>query len=252
MNESEDMQHVESTCETCKQIFEAAVVMNPFNPSAEMFRQRRCGPCIEESNRNAAIEAERHRQAILASRVDIEWGQLCPSEFRTVSEGGPTDPIRLAKENPQLDKIMGHPLGDRGLILRGGTGAGKTRAMYRLFRRYFDKHPRPKLMAMTAGQFDRQARDAGGTFTLTQWFERLAKVDALFLDDLGKGKWTPGTAGQFWELVDDRTRNRKPIFITTNLNGNTLVESLGLDRDVAEPLLRRIRENCDVIVLNKN
>jgi len=124
--------------------------------------------------------------------------------------------------------------------------------MYRLFRAYFDKSPRPRLIAITSGQFDRQARDAAGTFTLSQWFDRLAKADALFIDDIGKGKWTPATSSQFWELVDDRTRNRKPIFLTTNLNGETLVASLGLDRDIAEPLLRRIRESCDVVVLNKN
>lgn len=251
MNTSEEMTRTTATCETCHGQFSAAVVFSPFNPQKELFRQKHCGPCIERRNQTVANEAETARQAIFKRQTDVDWGNLCPIDFRAISEGGQTDVERLAKETPQLAKIVAHPLGDRGLILRGGTGAGKTRSMYRLFRTYFDKSPRPRLIAMTSGQFDRQCRDAAGTFTLSQWFDRLAKADALFIDDIGKGKWTPATASQFWELVDDRTRNRRPIFLTTNLNGETLVSSLGLDRDIAEPLLRRIRETCDVIVLNK-
>ena len=252
MSETEEMVYTGGICESCNQAFQAAVVFSPFNANKELFRQRRCGPCIELRNRSVAGEAEIARQSIYKRQTDIEWCNLCPIEFRTIPEGGQTDVDRLGRENSQLGKITSHPLGERGLIIRGGTGAGKTRAMYRLFRAYFDKSPRPRLIAITSGQFDRQARDAAGTFTLSQFFDRLAKADALFIDDIGKGKWTTATSSQFWELVDDRTRNRKPIFLTTNLNGETLVASLGLDRDIAEPLLRRIRESCDVVVLNKN
>lgn len=251
METQDEMHRSPATCESCGVSFMAAVVFSPFDSTKELFKQRRCNLCIETHNKCAANEAEYARQSILKRQTDVEWGNLCPIEFRTISEGGQTDADRLGMENSQLGKITSHPLGERGLIIRGGTGAGKTRAMYRLFRAYFDKSPRPRLIAITSGQFDRQARDAAGTFTLSQWFDRLAKTDALFIDDIGKGKWTPATSSQFWELVDDRTRNRKPIFLTTNLNGETLVASLGLDRDIAEPLLRRIRENCDVIVMNK-
>lgn len=251
METQDDIQRATATCETCQGEFQAAVVFSPFDSTKELFRQRRCGTCIEQHNRNSASEAESARQSIFKRQADVDWGNLCPIEFRAISEGGQTDVERLGIEVAQLESITSHPLGERGLIIRGGTGAGKTRSMYRLFRVYFEKTPRPRLIAMTSGQFDRQARDAAGTFTLTQWFDRMAKADALFIDDIGKGKWTPATSSQFWELVDDRTRNRKPIFLTTNLNGETLVSSLGLDRDIAEPLLRRIRESCDVVVLNK-
>jgi DNA replication protein DnaC len=105
------------------------------------------------------------------------------------------------------------------------------------------------MIAMSAGEFDRAARDAAGKFQLTEWFESLASSDVLFMDDLGKGKWTAATAGQFWELIDARSKEARPVFITTNCSGETLVRSLGLNKDVAEPLLRRLRESCKALVL---
>lgn len=251
MDTQDEMRKAPATCESCGVGFMAAVVFSPFDGTKELFKQRRCSLCIETHNQNAAAESELHRQSFTNNKTNSVWELICPAEFRLFSEGGNTDLPRLAMDVPKLPTITMHPLGNRGLIIRGGTGAGKTRSMYRLFRVYFDKTPRPRLIALSSGQFDRQARDAAGTFTLSQWFDRLAKCDALFIDDIGKGKWTPATASQFWELVDERTKNRKPIFLTTNLNGETLVASLGLDRDIAEPLLRRIRESCDVVVLNK-
>ena len=105
------------------------------------------------------------------------------------------------------------------------------------------------MIAMSAGEFDRAARDAAGRFQLTEWFCRIAEADVLFIDDLGKGKWTAATAGQFWELIDARCKEARPIFFTTNCSGETLVQSLGLNKDIAEPLLRRLRESCKALVL---
>ena len=213
--------------------------------------QKHCGQCTEAENarrQREAVEARRER-----SERDLEeaWARLCPLEFRSTLEGGPTSIARLESDQPSLPELLRHPLGPEGLILRGGTGAGKTRCMYRLLRSYHVLTPRPRIVAMTAGQFDREARDAAGTFTLSAWFDRLARADVVFIDDIGKGRWTPATSGQFWELVDDRTRNGRPLFLTTNTSGETLVQSLGLDRDIAEPLLRRLREHCRVIVCRR-
>lgn len=250
-DQPEDMPHATAVCESCQKEFNAIIVFSPFDASKELFRQRRCDPCIESRNRAEAAAEDERRRAVLNSRISEDWWKICPKEFQTIEEGGVTDAQRLSSSVPQFDRIVSHPLGDRGLIIRGESGAGKTRCMYRLFRAYFDKTPRPKLIALSSGQFDRQARDAAGTFMLSQWFDKLARADALFVDDLGKGKWTASTTAQFWELLDDRMRNRKPLFFTTNLNGETLVSSLGIDKDIAEPLLRRIRETCDAVVLNQ-
>jgi len=249
--DTEDLiERQDATCHTCAKPFLSAVCRSPFSGGV-LARQLHCDPCVEaEQVRVAATRASRRAEQAQGA-LEAAWAAICPESFRTRLEGGPHDAERFAREQPSLAEVLHHPLGTQGLILRGGTGAGKTRAMFRLLRGYFLQTPRPKIVALTAGQFDREARDAAGKFVLTDWFDRLAGADVLFIDDLGKGRWTPATAGQFWEIVDDRTKRQRPVFLTTNLNGDTLVQSIWLEKDIAEPLLRRLRESCKVIVMKR-
>lgn len=247
--ETQPLPTVRRTCTVCGQEFDAISMLSPFT-GQPVFTARACSPCVERT------KAERAKSAAEMARSSAEmarraaWESICPSDYRTTEEGGQTDWRRLWAEQPKLEQVLRHPLGPRGLILRGPTGSRKTRCLYRLLRVYFDRRPvNPRIVALTAGEFDRQARDAAGNFTLSTWFRRLATIEVLFLDDLGKGSWTRATAGQFWELVDDRTRNGRPIFATTNYIGDALTQAIGLDGDTAPALLRRLREHCDGMVL---
>lgn len=235
-------------CRTCGKLFQSAVCRHPMNPEKVLARQLHCDPCVTAEQERIATTAAAARAEAAERDLQAAWERVCPMEYRNRMEGGPTDVERLKRELPQFEEILAHPLGPQGLILRGKTGAGKTRAMFRLLRSYFVRTPRPRIVALTAGEFDRQARDAAGNFTLSAWFKRLVEADALFVDDVGKGKWSPATSAQFWELIDDRTKNGRPIYITTNFSGGRLVQVLGLDGDTAEPLLRRLREHCRGIV----
>ena len=236
-------------CRTCGKAFESAVCRNPLDNSKVLARQLHCDQCVEnEKQRQESAEQQRRAEQAEEALRKV-WDAICPAEFRTRLEGGQTDEVRLDREQPLLSEVINHPLGSQGLILRGTTGAAKTRCMYRLLRRYFLVNPRPSIIAVTSGRFDRECRDAAGTFTLTKWFKRMASTDVLFIDDIGKGKWGPGTSGQLWEIIDDRCANNRPIFMTTNFTGAKLAEVLSLDADTAGPLLRRLREHCKVIVM---
>jgi len=245
----ETIEHITAICEDCREAFEAAIARSPFDSSRIIARQRRCEPCVTAFEVRIADEARKACYEAARAQSEAVWEAFCPKLYRLIEEGGLTDSIRLAKDVAKLYEILSHPLGHRGLILRGDTGAGKTRAMYRLLRRYHETSPRPSMISMSAGEFDRAARDAAGKFQLTEWFSKIANADVLFIDDLGKGKWTPATAGQFWEVIDARSKEGRPVFVTTNCSGETLVRSIGLDKDVAEPLLRRLRESCKALVL---
>lgn len=175
----------------------------------------------------------------------IEWVRICPIEFRLPSEaGGKTRLEVMDAASPGWRRILDWKCGQRGLLVRGATGRCKTRGMWRLLRKVFDE--RRKIAVLTSAQFDRQCRDAGGNFTLTPWFNQLATVDVLFLDDLGKARWTEGTEAQIFDLIDQRTREGKPILATTNDDGATLAARLSADR--GEPLIRRLRDYCDTAV----
>lgn len=246
------IEHEPGVCEDCRTPFQAAIARSPFDPSKIIMRQRRCEACvtafevrIAEEERNALLEAAK-------AQGEAVWEQVCPRMYRLTTEGGLTELEKLKASVTQFDEVLAHPLSYRGLILRGNTGAGKTRTMFRLLRTYHEQKPRPRIVSMSAGEFDRAARDAAGSFTLTKWFDSMATADVLFIDDIGKGRWTASTAGQFWEVVDARSKAARPIFLTTNCSGETLVQSIGLDKDIAEPLLRRLRENCKAIILTQH
>ena len=174
-----------------------------------------------------------------------EWVALCPREFRTRDEGGFSNLARMDDEAPNWRKVLDWRYGNRGLLIRGDTGHCKTRAIWRVLHKLFLE--RKSIVALTAARFDRQCRDAGGNFTLSAWFDRLASVDALFVDDLGKGAWTQATEAQFFDLVDTRTREGLPLLVTSNDNGATLADRLSEGR--AEPLIRRLRDYCEMLVL---
>jgi DNA replication protein DnaC len=129
-------------------------------------------------------------------------------------------------------------------MLRGSTGTGKTRAMWRLLRRLFDEGR--SIEALTAGEFGRSYADAAGQYRASAWFERLAAVDVLFVDDLGKGCWSEAVRAVFFDLIDKRTRFGRPVLITTNDTGPELSERMR-DVNLGDPLVRRLREFCEVL-----
>lgn len=249
MDTPDDIEHVPAVCETCQAQFNAAVMRSPFPPRNVLFTQRHCEPCCSsEVARRSKAEAESDRKARMAER-DAHWHRICPLEFRTTEEGGRTDLARLLREQRHADAIIRHPLDGQGLVARGSSGTGKTRAVWRLLRRYHDAGR--YIRAMTSGEFDRQARDAGGKFTLTDWVAKLVEADVLFVDDLGKAPWTPATVGLFFDVLDERYKAGRVIVMTTNLSGPKLVAQLRIGQDIAEPMLRRIRETCRVIVTSQ-
>lgn len=246
MDHNDELERTESVCPGCLQKFSAAILRSPFNGRV-LFQARYCDPCI------LAKRAHEHQREWDAQQAERErarreaWDALCPVEFRCTTEGGRTQTQRLLGEWPMLQQVIDHDLSTQGLIVRGKSGCGKTRATWRMLRRSFESGKRIK--AVASGEFDRQARDAGGKFTLTEWVERMIAADVLFIDDLGKAPWTPATVGIWFDILDGRYRHGRPIVITTNLDGASLVKQLRIGPDIGEPMLRRMRETTKQIVI---
>jgi DNA replication protein DnaC len=132
----------------------------------------------------------------------------------------------------------------KGVLLRGDSGKGKTRIMWRIMRLHFDAGK--SIKSYTAGAFERACRDAAGEFELTDWFESLASADCVFIDDLGKSPWSPATTSTFFDLLESRSSSGRPMYVTTNLSGDSLLRQLKLEKDIGEPMLRRLREFCEL------
>jgi DNA replication protein DnaC len=240
----------DATCSRCRRLFRACAVPDPFNVTRPVIRKLACDPCVELVRRESAQRhAESRAENSLERRRAKEWEELCPRAYRTIEEQGATALAKLAESQSLLSLARTYEFGFAGLLFRGESGTAKTRVMWRVLRAQFDQGR--SIKAFTPGEFERAFRDAAGNHKLDEWFDALAVVDCLFLDDLGKSRWSQNTVETFFDLVEKRTNAGRPMFITSNYNRETLAVKLSLDRDEAEPMLRRLLENCDCRLFKK-
>lgn len=239
---------IQSTCNRCRQPFDAKCFEFAIGGSTRRLQVSICSDCeseLERIEQEKLAADEKLNRAMKEKQREEAWSHLCPAEFRLRSEAeGNTDIARLELEQPKLKLVLAWKYGPRGLIVRGLTGRCKTRSTWRLMRRLWLEHR--TIIALTSAEFDRECRDAGGQFRLTQWFNRLAFVDVLFIDDLGKGNWSEATEAQWFDLVDKRTREHRPIVVTTQDDGQSLSSRMSLNR--GEALIRRLQEYCECVV----
>jgi DNA replication protein DnaC len=73
-------------------------------------------------------------------------------------------------------------------------------------------------------------------------------VDIVFLDDLGKGYWTENTEALWFDLLEHRTSQGRPIIVTTNYSGQELIR--GSRSEATAYAMRRLRDYCDTVALD--
>lgn len=233
------MTKVSATCERCQVPFMACSIFGGMI-------QRVCDTCVA---RFRDEEAKRVAAKNKAARRLAKWCEMCPPEYRLLADGGKTDPERLLKAQPSVSRILQTPYSDRGVLIRGESDVCKTRCIWALLKVYWDTGR--SVVAFTAGEFERVFRDASGEFKLSDRFKEWSTVDCLFIDDLGKSRWTENTLQTFFDLVEHRTSHCKPMFITTNYAREQLVSKFSIGADMADPLMRRLVENCDLYLFRK-
>jgi hypothetical protein len=219
-------------------------VNRPFVPTI-------CQKCGDELQREAEarVRAEQaHRERLRREKRETLWEQLCPIEYRLTTESnGKTVLARLELECKQLRAILAWKFSDRGLVIRSrASGLCKTRAVWRLMRKQWNEGR--NIAAFTAGAFQRHAQDEAGKFTLTPWFNKIASADILFLDDLGKGYWTENTEAVWFDMLEQRTSQGKPVIVTTNYTGDELIKSSR--SEATTYAVRRLRDYCETIALD--
>lgn len=207
-----------------------------------------CDRELEAAKKAQAAREAAARQLARWEKREQLWAKLCPLEYRLTTEaGGKTEIARLELLVPKLKEILAWQFGSRGLIIRSrASGRGKTRSAWRLLRRQWLNER--TIAYYTAGMFQRKAQDSAQNYQIELWFNKLAAVDILFLDDLGKGNWTPNTEAIWFDLVESRTSNGRPLVITTNYKGDDLEEKSR--SETTEFTVRRLRDFCNVITLS--
>lgn len=192
---------------------------------------QKCDACIDLAEWRRAETARLEREA----RIERIWEAMCPTLYRD------TDVTRLPPKH--FAQVMAWQYGDRGLLLLGATGLTKTRCAYQLLYRLIqeDRTVRAFDAVSFGSECSRSFADGKGD----EWVKGLLTVDVLFLDDLGKERFTDRVESELFGIVERRTARRKPIIVTTNFIGDVLEEKMSPDRGPA--LVRRLRQFCDKV-----
>lgn len=163
--------------------------------------------------------------------------KLCPEEYQD------TDPARLPLA--QYEKAMQWKMNPKGLLLTGVTGKGKTRIVWKLIEKLIKENHLRGLQVFSSTGFGHELGKAYKNEVAEEWIESIWKAPLVVFDDLGKSKFTDRVETELFGVIDYRTSHKLPIIATTNDTGQSLSDRMSDNR--AEPLIRRLREFCEVI-----
>jgi len=154
------------------------------------------------------------------------WESKCPIEFRKDWDNRKGDPRMLAKVlafNPDLN---------RGMIIHGETDSAKTRAVWQL----------AKQLAMSG----REWMIVESIDLLDNIPERAFSVEILIIDDLGNDQLTQAKEVRLLKLIRSRCNWHKPIIITTQFVGDSLMKRF-TETATARAIIRRLRDFCESV-----
>jgi DNA replication protein DnaC len=181
--------------------------------------------CTDCANRRQQAESEAAAARIREKR-EAAWTSTIPRKYRETDTSHPRFPKSIWKS------LRTWPL-DRSLGLIGPSGRGKTRLLALLAKRaiaddlYVGWCPATSFQWAAQNQWDDEhGHDA------KKWLRRWQDCHILFLDDLGKHRWTEAVESEFFALIDLRTSRSMPILWTMNPlpeDEPALVERLTLD-----------------------
>ena len=151
----------------------------------------------------------------------------------------------------QIERVLAHQVGAKGLLLSGRTGRGKTRSMWALMRRLAHDEARDiryfhagDWFATLQGCLTYGRDDARG------WVDAVARRPIVFIDDLGqeaiqtaRSEWA---MSWFMRFLDIRVSERLPLYVTTNLDAQGIAER-GASSVRGDPMVRRLIEICEPI-----
>jgi DNA replication protein DnaC len=142
-----------------------------------------------------------------------------------------------------LDGNLAH---GRGVWFMGDTGTGKTTLAMLIASEaikagksvgiYFT----PKLLTRIRQTYqEAESENAYGRF-----FERLASVDLLYIDDLGSERHTDWVVEQLYAVVNERYENQRAMLVTSNAEGDVDKGQQQLEDQIGRRTVSRLIEIC--------
>lgn len=204
----------------------------PF-PMLDTFLNRNYAQTCPDCDEAACVAANNRRE----ENQRAQWEAFCPPTYKLTK-------FDMLPNQTSAKRVLEWSFQSKGLLLHGATRSGKSRSAWLLLKKQSAEGKSVDCLNSSAG-LHYAALFSQSTEVVEKWFNRLATVDVLLLDDIFKIKLTDSFESIMFSLLDRRSENLKPSIVTGNDTGETLQARLSADR--GEPLIARLREFCEPI-----
>lgn len=187
-------------------------------PLGTEFLCDRCDSMVKENNRISAESGKRHAEEAEKKRIETLHEQLYKCGFTMEHSTAVMDQFDHAT-NRTVAGFIQRPEVNRGLLIVGPVGTGKTQLLAAIGREYlFAKKAIAFHMARELFRRIWNTYRDGAEETEQEVIEDLTTCDFLAVDDLAhEGKASEAGIGALHEILSERHGNYLPTAITTNL-----------------------------------
>jgi DNA replication protein DnaC len=205
----------------------------------------RAAKLIDEAETLEAAEAIEQRQAIAAEK----WHNDCPPLYKKLKPA-------QRQEFPKIDwdsyakAMKWNPKGDKGLVMAGESGAGKSTTLWHLMLRLTrESH---KWEVYSGGRLSKAYFSDMNGGSIERLTDKLASIEILALDDFGKGIITDGLGAMLFDVINRRTEQGMPIVMTTRFTSRELPARFKDDQTKGQDIARRLNDYCEVQTFRLN
>lgn len=198
----------------------------------------------------AIYEADRQRERIKQSGyqralMDRLFNKLCPPLYQE------SDETRFPAE---WERVKAWKYGPKGLLLVGPTRNCKSRMAWQIVRREYMAGK--KVIHYADIEWGAAVSYHFKDPALTcEWLDKIGSVDLLYLDDPFKRTLSDVQFEGIFAVFERRAANMLPIICTQNATSQMIREMMkagdGKAADLFEPLMQRMKEFCDVVVVKE-
>lgn len=231
----------ETTCKKCSATFTTPV----FNFGKVTMQADYCDACEADVEAEYEKREANQRQESLKLEREAKYDSICPKWPE------PTDIDRIPAPRKSVERVLSWRYNSKGLLLIGDTGSGKTRTVWLLLRRLMVDELRDVMAIKSTALAQRLGEAAGNSMSdHSALLRRLCQAQILFIDDLGKQRFTDRHDSDIFTVIDERTENGRPTIITTRYDGEALAGRF-FDAMTGRDVVRRIREFTQGVVFSK-
>lgn len=160
----------------------------------------------------------------------------------------------ISRLHPKIQEALDwKPEGDKtGLLFHGTTGVGKTRGVWEIVRRLWveeaKKDKQLPYLFLTMRKLEGMIEQSFAEQKHSKAIDNLIDCNLLILDDFGKERLTQRMATDLFSIIDERSTARKATIISTNFNGNALLERFDpRDKETGIALIRRLKDYYKIV-----